>query len=59
MLVFRDGAQHAGVLLIDDLGSVAEEMALIQKVLASQIEALAGGAFVRANALTVRTVDVL
>jgi predicted nuclease of predicted toxin-antitoxin system len=49
-LVFRDGAQHAGVLLIDDLASVVEETRLLRHCLQSHASELAAGAFVRANA---------
>lgn len=50
VLVFRDGAQHAGVLLIDDLASPAEETALIRSVLESHSAELAAESFVRAGA---------
>lgn len=53
-LVFRDGAPHAGVLLIDDLGSVAEETALLRSSLRSYGDALAGGAFLRVDATGAR-----
>jgi predicted nuclease of predicted toxin-antitoxin system len=49
-LVFRDGAPHSGVLLIDDLGNVVEETALLRSCLRSRSEDLAAGAFVRADA---------
>lgn len=48
-LVFRDGAAHAGVLLIDDLGSAEEETALLQTTLAQTQDLLVAGAFVRAR----------
>jgi predicted nuclease of predicted toxin-antitoxin system len=48
-LVFRDGARHAGVLLIDDLGEVSAEIDLIRSALRSWEQALIGGAFVRAG----------
>lgn len=49
-LVFRDGAPHAGVLLIDDLASVEDETALLLACLESHGPALVSGAFVRAGA---------
>jgi predicted nuclease of predicted toxin-antitoxin system len=54
VLVFRDGAAHAGVLLIDDLGSPVEETDLVRRAIASHSEALATQAFVRAAASGVR-----
>ena len=53
-LVFRDGAPHAGVLLIDDLGSVMEETALLRSSLHSYGDALTGGAFLPVNATGAR-----
>lgn len=53
-LVFRDGAQHAGVLLIDDLGSSAEEAALLVQLCADHETALAASVFLRADASGVR-----
>lgn len=47
--VFRDGADHAGVLLIDDLGSAAAETAMILALFSHRESELAGGAFVRAG----------
>jgi predicted nuclease of predicted toxin-antitoxin system len=55
-LVFRDGAPHAGVVLIDDLGDAAAETALLRGVLQSHEHVLADGAFVRVDALSVRIV---
>lgn len=49
-LVFQGGAAHAGVLLIDDLGSTAEELALIRACLVTHGAQLSAGAFVRATA---------
>lgn len=46
--MFRDGALHPGVLLIDDLGNVAEETALLRKILEEHGNDLARGAFLRA-----------
>jgi predicted nuclease of predicted toxin-antitoxin system len=46
-LVFRDGAPHAGVVLIDDLGDVAAETRLLREVLTSLGDALLQRAFVR------------
>jgi predicted nuclease of predicted toxin-antitoxin system len=54
VLVFRDGAMHAGVLLIDDLGSPAEETELVRRTIASHGEPLKMRAFVRAAASGVR-----
>ena len=48
-LVFRDGLAHAGVLLIDDLGSPEDEAELLCGVVASQAAELAANAFVRAG----------
>ncbi len=48
-LVFRDGAPHSSVLLIDDLGNVAEETVLLRSSLLSYGDELAAGAFVRAD----------
>lgn len=48
-LVFRDGASHAGVLLIDDTGRVDVETALLRQVLGQYGAALSSGAFVRAG----------
>ena len=55
-LVFRDGARHAGVLLIDDLANVAEETRLLQACVSSHGDDLAAGAFVRADALSANIV---
>ncbi|MBL8552924.1 MAG: DUF5615 family PIN-like protein [Phenylobacterium sp.] len=48
VLVHRDGAAHAGVLLLDDLGDAARETALIIQALASKAVELDKGGFVRA-----------
>lgn len=48
-LVFRDGAPHAGILLIDDLGSAAEEAALLGRLCADHEAELTAGAFLRAD----------
>ena len=48
-LVFRDGVPHAGVLLIDDLGSAQQETKLLSDQLAAREGELSGGAFVRAG----------
>lgn len=58
VLVFRDGALHAGILLIDDLGGVAAETALLRGALADFADDLAGGAFVRATLNGVRVVHL-
>lgn len=55
-LVFRDGVQHCGVLLIDDLANVADETQLLLAALQSHGDALTGGAFVRAEADGVQSV---
>lgn len=56
-LVFRDGAKHAGVLLIDDLGDAHEEAALLRSAL-SQIEAEAQThGFYRAGSAGLRRVS--
>lgn len=47
-LVHRDGRAHAGVLLLDDLGDAAAEMALILATLGRDGDRLAAGAFLRA-----------
>lgn len=49
-LVFRDGAPHAGVLLIDDLGGVVEETALIRQALLTSESTLSAAGFIRAGA---------
>lgn len=49
-LVFRDHAQHAGVVLIDDLASVQSETQLLLEILQVHAEALVAGAFVRGDA---------
>lgn len=56
-LVFKRGMQHVGVLLIDDLGSVVAELALIRTALLSAKEALEQGKFVRAGESGVRVAD--
>jgi predicted nuclease of predicted toxin-antitoxin system len=48
-LVFRDGAPHAGVVLIDDLGDPAAEATLLLATLATFRAELDAGAFVRAG----------
>ena len=48
-LVFRDGEGHAGVLLIDDLGSAAAENTLLMALLAQWASELTNGAFIRAG----------
>jgi hypothetical protein len=48
-LVFRDGMAHAGVLLIDDLGSADEEATLLLEALRVWEAALQAGGFVRAG----------
>ncbi len=53
-LVFRDGAPHAGVLLIDDLGSVVEEITLVREALRACGAALSAGGFIRAGAAGMR-----
>jgi len=53
-LVFRDGAAHAGVLLIDDSGNPIAEARLVVDVMRTHGEALSAGAFVRANASEMR-----
>lgn len=48
-LVFRDRAAHAGVLLIDDLGSPQDETRLLSEQLELRGTQLAAGAFARAG----------
>lgn len=48
-LVHRDGQPHAGVLLLDDLGSAAAETELILASLAREGERLVAGVFLRAH----------
>lgn len=48
-LVFRDKKGHAGVLLIDDLGSAQQEVELLTKILAEWDAVLLTGGFVRAG----------
>ena len=49
-LVFRDKATHAGVLLIDDLGSAAAETTLLAAAISRWEAQLTAGGFVRAGA---------
>lgn len=56
-LVFRDAAPRAGVLLLDDLASVAGETDLLRACVTSHGEALTAGAFVRADANSVHVVN--
>lgn len=58
-LVFNEGAPHAGVLLIDDLGSASEETVLLRSALAQAQANLDQGAFVRAGASGVRLAQAL
>ena len=58
-LVFRDGEKHAGVLLIDDLGSAAGETELVGSVAARWSAELTAGAFVRAGRWGSRVVSAL
>ncbi len=53
-LVYRDLRPHCGVLLVDDLGAPAAEVALILAALSSYHAALAAGAFLRAGTAGVR-----
>jgi predicted nuclease of predicted toxin-antitoxin system len=48
-LVFKHRQSHAGVLLIDDLGSAHEETNLVCALAAAWPEQFAAGAFVRAG----------
>ncbi len=48
-LVFRDKRSHAGVLLIDDLGSARDEVDLLLRTLAAWSDVLVAGGFVRAG----------
>lgn len=56
-LVFRDSAPHAGVLLIDDLANVADEIELLRTCLRTHGAALEDGAFVRAELGSARLVS--
>lgn len=47
-LVHRDGQPHAGVLLLDDLGSADGETELILAILDREGERLVAGVFLRA-----------
>lgn len=49
-LVFRDGASHCGILLIDDLGRPAAEAAMLLRAVKECAEMLATSAFVRVDA---------
>ncbi len=53
-LVFNEGKPHSGVLLIDDLGSAVEELALLRSAIQAIGNELASGAFVRAGASGIR-----
>lgn len=53
-IVFRDAAQHFGVLLIDELHTPATEAELILAIIDAHAAALNAGAFVRAGASGVR-----
>jgi predicted nuclease of predicted toxin-antitoxin system len=48
-LVHRDGQLHAGVLLLDDLGSSGAEAELVFAVLSTSWQQLVAGAFLRAG----------
>lgn len=48
-LVFKEGAAHAGVLLVDDLGSAEEETKLLVETLTVWRKELAANGFVRAG----------
>lgn len=48
-LVFKDRIAHAGVMLLDDLGSATEETSLICEALATNDALLVAGAFIRAG----------
>ncbi|MBP6011198.1 MAG: DUF5615 family PIN-like protein [Alphaproteobacteria bacterium] len=48
-LVFRDGYPHAGVLLIDDLGSASAETTLLVALLSRWSSELTSGSFIRAG----------
>lgn len=56
-LVFRNHAPHAGLLLIDDLGSPDEETNLLLDLLAAWGPQLTAGAFVRAGKWGSKTAD--
>jgi predicted nuclease of predicted toxin-antitoxin system len=56
-LVFQDRAEHAGVLLIDDLRAPDAETELIVATLNAYGVPLSAGAFIRANASGVRLVQ--
>jgi hypothetical protein len=49
-LVYGDGCEHAGVILIDDLGDPSAEAALLTSVVEDHAAQLAGGAFLRVDA---------
>ena len=53
-LIHRDGRNHRGVLLIDDLGDPKTENDLILGVLTTHGEQLTAGAFLRVSASGVR-----
>jgi len=48
-LVFKDAVAHAGILLIDDLGSPQAETTLLRTALSTWNQQLSAGAFVRAG----------
>jgi predicted nuclease of predicted toxin-antitoxin system len=54
VLVFRDSAPHAGVILLDDLGDPHAEEVLVSKTLGSHVSELVNGAFLRVTELGVR-----
>jgi predicted nuclease of predicted toxin-antitoxin system len=56
-VVFRDGVEHSGVLLIDDLGNSSAEAVMLVEVLAAHGARLIGGAFLRAGPGWVRAAD--
>ena len=56
-LVFRDGAKHVGIVLIDDLGRVDAETTLLRRVLAQCAAELSHGTFVRAGPGAIRIVE--
>jgi predicted nuclease of predicted toxin-antitoxin system len=53
-LIHRDGLAHAGLLLIDDLGSAREEIELVMRVVDEEGAVLASGGFLRAGRFGVR-----
>jgi predicted nuclease of predicted toxin-antitoxin system len=56
-VVFRDSAQHSGILLIDDLGDSSAEATMLIDLLNAHGDQLSKGAFLRARPGWVRLAE--